>query len=218
MKRIIVIGEGQTEQEFCTEVLKPFFITKNISIENPTIKESNGGIVKWKVLKKQIETHLKQDTEAFVTLLIDYYGMYSKYGFPRWEESKRIVNKAQRMTFIENAMLEDIDDSYRYRFIPYIQLHEFEGLLFCNKEIIDNSFDKDEFKDYAYLEETFERYPNPEDINDSPETAPSKRLIRSISGYNKTVYGSLLAHDIGLKTILEKCPRFNEWIEKLLNV
>jgi hypothetical protein len=89
MKRIIIIGEGQTEQEFCNQVLKPFFIVNDISIENPTIKESHGGIVKWKVLKKQIENHLKQDNEAFVSLLIDYYGIYSKYDFPKWEEAKK---------------------------------------------------------------------------------------------------------------------------------
>jgi hypothetical protein len=138
--------------------------------------------------------------------------------FPNGKKLKKIINKAQRMSFIENAMLEDIDDVLRYRFIPYIQLHEFEGLLFCDKKVIDDSFDIDEFKDYDYLEKTFEQYSNPEDINDSPITAPSKRLIRSISGYHKTVYGSLIAHDIGLKTIREKCSRFNEWIEKLLNV
>ncbi len=45
MKRIIIIGEGPTEQEFCKDVLQPFFFKYDISIANPIIKKSRGGIV-----------------------------------------------------------------------------------------------------------------------------------------------------------------------------
>ncbi|MCD4794457.1 MAG: DUF4276 family protein, partial [Bacteroidales bacterium] len=72
MKRIIIICEGQTEQEFCKDVLAPYFISKNIQIQAPLIKKSMGGIVNWIVLKKEIETYLKQEPNVFVTLLIDY--------------------------------------------------------------------------------------------------------------------------------------------------
>ena len=56
---------------------------------------------------------------------------------------------------------------------------------------------------------------NPEDINDSPETAPSKRMQKLIHGYNKVVYGVSLIEYIGIDIILRKCPHFREWIEKL---
>ena len=52
--------------------------------------------------------------------------------------------------------------------------------------------------------------------NDGSTTAPSKRLDDIIDDYSKVVYGSLLAQEIGLKKIQEKCPRFNAWINKLL--
>jgi Domain of unknown function (DUF4276) len=67
MKRIIIVNEGQTEQEFCKDLLTPHFFSKNTIIYHPTIKKTGGGIVAWETLKLQIETHLKQDQTAFVT-------------------------------------------------------------------------------------------------------------------------------------------------------
>ena len=58
--------------------------------------------------------------------------------------------------------------------------------------------------------------PVPELINNSPEAAPSKRLIAAIPDYNKVVVGICVAMDIGLEKIREKCPLFNEWVERLM--
>jgi hypothetical protein len=218
MKRLIIIGEGQTEQAFCKDILQPFFATKSIYIQNPTIKKTKGGIVPWKELKKEILNHLKSDTTVCVTLLMDYYGIIPKHDFPEWEESQTIVDKNKRMDFLENAMLREIGKKYENRFIPYIQLHEFEGLLFCDKHVFDANFEREEFLDYNYLNETIERNANPEMINDGKTTAPSKRLSKIILGYQKTVHGPLLAEEIGLKAMREKCPRFNNWIEKLSEI
>jgi hypothetical protein len=215
MKRLIIIGEGQTEQSFCHDVLQPYFINKGISIQNPTIKKSRGGIIEWKDLKKEILNHLQSDPTATVTLLIDYYGIHKKHGFPKWDESITIVDKNERMDFLEQAMLGEIEDRFGYRFIPYIQLHEFEGLLFSNKDVFDDNFEEGEFSDYNYLKDTIAQFDNPEMINDGKTTAPSKRLSKIINGYQKTVHGSLLADEIGLHKIREKCPRFNRWIEQL---
>ena len=218
MKRLIIIGEGQTEQSFCNDVLKPYFLKKNIVVFNPTIKKSKGGIVVWEKLKKQIETHLKQDSCVFVTLLIDYYGIKDKHEFPKWNESKTIINKPDRMDFLEKEMYDRIDYSLRNRFIPYIQLHEFEALLFSDKDVFEKSFEIDEFADYNYLLKTISDFSNPEDINDRPDTAPSKRLERIIRDYRKVIYGSAIAQDIGLHKIMLKCPRFKAWIQLLESV
>lgn len=215
MKRIIIVNEGETEEEFCKDVLQPYFSTKDILIQHPTIKKSGGGIVAWETLKKQIETHLKQDPSVFVTTLIDYYGLNGKLKFPKWEESKAIVDINDRIRFLEQSMEALIDESLRYRFISYMQLHEFEGLLFNNIEVFNSQIAQDEFSDYAELVKTIADNPNPELINDGKETAPSKRLMRLIKGYNKTVYGSILAQAIGLERIRSKSPRFNNWINTL---
>ena len=215
MKRIIIICEGQTEQEFCKDVLNPYFQTKRIQIQAPLIKKSMGGIVNWVVLKKEIETYLKQEPNVFVSLLIDYYGIKAKHTFPYWDEANKIPDKELRLTKLEAEMKKSVESSINYRFIPYIQLHEFEGLLFCNKDVFDSCFEKNEFSDYTYLTETLNRFSNPEDINDGNDTAPSKRLKRIISGYNKVVFGSMIAQEIGLKSIRKKAPRFNDWINKM---
>lgn len=218
MKRIIIIGEGQTEQAFCNDVLQPYFNQLGIQIQNPTIKQSKGGIIPWTLLRKQINMHLQQDTTAYVTLLIDYYGLKKSFDFPGWDQAAAIKDKNDRMTFLETAMQNDMDARVRARFIPYIQLHEFEGLLFCDQQIIEDSFDDDEFKDHKYLVETIQKNSNPEMINNGSATAPSKRWDRIIRGYDKTVIGPILAQDIGLTRIREKCPRFDAWIERLSQI
>ncbi|MCC5917667.1 MAG: DUF4276 family protein [Cryomorphaceae bacterium] len=82
MKQLIIIGEGQTEQAFCKDVLYDHFFNHEIIIHNPTIKKSKGGIVAWRALKKEIETHLKSSPSAIVTTLIDYYGLKEEHHFP----------------------------------------------------------------------------------------------------------------------------------------
>lgn len=221
VKRIIIVGEGPTEQAFCSEVLQPHFNTHNTYIENPTIKKNHGGIVRWEALKYQIETHLKQDSTAFVTTLIDYYGIYASHNFPHWDLAQKQANRANALNIIETGMKQDIREDLRQRFIPYIQLHEFESLLFSSLDVFTTYFEADEFDDFEYLTETIDGHENPELINNSPVTAPSKRLARILKGYTekqKVIYGSLLAQSIGLNLIREKCPRFNNWIVTLETV
>lgn len=215
MKRIIIFGEGQTEQEFSNDVLKKHFHKLEIYLDTPTF----GGIGNWNKLKYQIVKTLKSDKTAYVTTLIDFYGIKSTHDFPNWEDAIKSTSKSTAMELLEKGMVDDVEHSIRDRFIPYIQLHEFEALLFCNIEVFNNNFEKNEFSNYAYLEETIDNNPNPETINNSSVTAPSKRLEKIIKNYSsqggKIVYGSLLAEEIGLDFIREKCIRFNDWITKL---
>lgn len=217
MKRLIIICEGQTEQEFCLNVLSPHLFNKyNINIQTPLIKRSMGGIVKWSILKKEIENYLLEK-DAIVTTLIDYYGLYQKYNFPKWDEGEKIVDKIKRIGFLEDAMKEDISDNLRYRFIPYLQLHEFEGLLFNDIQIFYDQVPKSNLVGIEELEKTFENYSNPEMINNSRETSPSHRLERIIKGYNKPLYGHYFAEAIGIERIREKSPRFNQWIKNIID-
>jgi hypothetical protein len=218
MKRIIIICEGQTEQAFCKRVLSPYFIEKKYNIQTPVIKHTRGGIVKWEILKKQIETHLITERDAYVTTLIDYYGLYDKHYFPSWQDAKRIVDRSERVKLLENGMKNNIDDNLRHRFIPYMQLHEFEGLLFNDISIFYEQIPKRDLIGVEELKKTFSDYNNPEMINDTRETSPSHRLKRIIAGYNKVVYGEILAKEIGLHRIRQKSPRFNNWINHLENI
>jgi len=212
MKRVIIICEGETEREFCEKLLATSFAKKDIHIQAPLIKKSMGGIVKWGILKKEIETYLLENN-VYVTMLIDYYGLYSKYHFPEWDESLQILDKNARMDFLEAAMQNDIKESVRHRFIPYLQLHEFEGLLFNDINVFYEQVPNGELVGIAELKQTFKDYPdNSEMINNNRETSPSHRLKRIISGYNKILYGHYFAEAIGLDKIRNKSPRFHAWM------
>jgi hypothetical protein len=215
VKRIIIICEGETEQEFCTSVLSKYFAGKEIFVDAPLIKKSMGGIVKWPVLKREIENFLKNDRSIFVTTLIDFYGLYKKFGFPQWDNAGLEQNKNRRLDILENAMYKEIDEKFRNRFIPYIQLHEFEGLLFSNEKVFYEQIPGEELIGRKELSTIFKEFDNTEMINDNPENSPSKRLKRIIKGYNKIVYGNILAEALGIEKIRMKCPRFNNWIIKL---
>jgi hypothetical protein len=218
MKRIIVICEGPTETEFCKDVLNPYLSAQNIYLQTPLVKKSGGGIVPWSNLKKQIENHLLQDNQAIVTTLIDYYGINARFQFPRWDEAHKQIDKNMRMEILESGMLQSITGNLNNRFLPYIQLHEFEGLLFNNMSSFLNHIPDSDFINKTELSNIINQYPNPELINDTPDNAPSYRLKRLIKGYNKIVYGSILAQEIGLARLKDKSPRFNQWILKLESI
>lgn len=215
MKRVVIICEGETEREFCKTLLATYFAKRNIHIQAPLIKRSMGGIVRWGILKKEIENYLREK-DVLVTMLIDYYGLYSKYNFPGWDDSLNIMAKNDRMDFLEDSMQKDIKEAVQHRFIPYLQLHEFEGLLFNDINIFYEQVPKEELVGIPELKQTFKDYPdNPEMINNDKETSPSHRLQRIISGYNKILYGHYFAEAIGLDKIRNKSPRFDEWINTI---
>lgn len=216
MKRLIIVCEGPTEQEFCKDVLFDYFIKRDICIEAPIIKHSGGGVVPWPMFLRQIIKHL-YEKEAYVSMLVDYYGIKDFHCFPKWEEANGIANHEKRIEFLEDAMLQEIPNSFRYRFIPYLQLHEFESLLFSDISAFEKTFMESELE-IEKLQETASRYSNPEEINNNPNTSPSKRLMDAVVGYNKVLYGNFLAMEIGLDKIMSSCPHFRKWIETLAKI
>lgn len=216
MKRLIIICEGPSENEFCMEVLAPHFRNLDIYIEAPLIKRSNGGIVPWSAIKRQIEMHLHEG-DVWVSMLIDYYGIRDNYKFPGWIESKDILSMKDRWQFLCSKMKADISGKLSSRFIPHIQIHEFESLLFSDIEIFKNFFDKSEM-DFSILEAAIKEFRNPEDINSRPNLAPSKRLMSAIKSYDKILYGNFIASEIGLETLRTKCPIFNQWISNISRI
>ena len=215
MKRLIIVCEGPTEQEFCKDVLFPYFQSKGIILEYPTIKHSNGGIVPWATIKKQLQNHLYEGN-TIVSMLIDFYRIKDSYSFPGWMEAKQINDISQKMKYLFDEMKKDIDLNLCSRFIPYIQVHEFEALLFSDISVFEKNFTQQELK-MQLLKDAVASADTPEGINNGPNTAPSVRLMQAVEGYDKVVYGACLAYDIGLEKIREKCPSFNDWIQILEN-
>jgi hypothetical protein len=165
-------------------------------------------------MRDDILRFLKQEkgTNVFFTTMIDLYAIH--YNLPGLAESEIMrQNPIKRVEFLEKGFADDIVDP---RFIPYIQLHEYEAYLFadptCFESFYDNCSDQ-----VAILKTIADGYETPELINDSRETAPSKRIIAQFPDYKraKSTYGPLLAESIGLEVIRSKCPHFNSWLSRL---
>ncbi|PKV75897.1 DUF4276 family protein [Pontibacter ramchanderi] len=213
MRVLNIIVEGPTEREFVNGCIAPFFHEhglyniRTIGIE--TSPGHKGGDVRYARFEPNVRTLLRGKEDMIVTSLIDFYELRSD--FPKYQNSLAFKDVQQRVEFLENACYEDIGDE---RFVPYIQLHEFEGLLFTK-------MDGFKFLDIPstnrkLLQNIINDHPNPETINNGPQTAPSKRLLHLIPNYQKTFHGPFIALENGFDSIMEKCPRFYSWINKLL--
>lgn len=220
MKRIIIICEGPTEVEFCKELLYPHFLSLNIIVQWSLPKWSAGGHINWNDLHKQIILTLKQDPSVFVTTFIDLYGLSKPELFPNWNDALALKKAPyERVDLLEQGMVDALPDIIKYRFIPNLVIHEFEGLLFNDIIHFENVFNDNEFKNKDELIKVLQQFENPELINDKKETSPSHRLEQDIFyKFSKTVGGILIALDINLNKIRQKSKHFNEWITKLENI
>ncbi len=133
--------------------------------------------------------------------------------FPGYEDAAKKVDPYERVATLEKALGEDIDHP---RFVPYIQLHEFEALIFSDPTKLDVQYFEHNIA-IQRLVEIASQSDTPELIDDGAESAPSKRIIKEIPEYEwmKASAGPLVVQEIGLPTILSKCTHFGEWFEKL---
>ena len=218
------IVEGPTEVAVFNAILTPYLLEKAgtyVEIIITPIKHTGGGIVKFPILQRELRSHLL-DTEKIVTTFFDYYGIHKGHKFPNYKEAKELQkNSAIGAKLLEQGMEQHLSQQLNLNtrnFSPYIQVHEFEALLFSSDEGFEFQYDDPRILDE--LKRVRNRFPNPEDINDSPQTAPSKRLKTVLEKYDikydKVTDGRVIAKKIGIETIMEKCPGFRQWVETLV--
>ena len=216
MKRLVIIVEGDAEESFVNNILSPHFTSLGLynSIQCFKIKKSNGGISKYSDVKKDIINTLYEN-DVIVSTMLDFYRLPSS--FPGKQDSSTFHTHLQQVEYIEGKLKEDIESAQQCTFdnlIPYIQLHEFEALVFSSINGVDALFEPSEFKRKELLQ-VIHNYPNPEDINNQPNTAPSVRLIKLIPGYEKVLYGIEILQQHGMPTLLDRCLHFRAWVNKL---
>lgn len=216
MRAIYIICEGQSEEEFVNKILRPYFNSHQIYDVRPilmsTSKGHKGGDVKFDRLKHNIDKLLQCERDILVTSFIDFFRL--KNDFPHFAIAQQKQNKFERVAFLEHALGDAINNS---RFVPYIQLHEFEGLLFAAKDGFEFLPDIQQTNLHKLLLAVDEKE-NPEELNDGPLTAPSKRLEQLIPGFdeNKPFYGGIIAEINTIYAVLARCTRFNNWVETLI--
>nr|WP_216325961.1 DUF4276 family protein [Deinococcus aestuarii] len=154
---------------------------------------------------------LRQDTGAHVTTFFDLYALPTD--FPRRAAATGAPSGAARATLLEEAFARDIGSPL---FFPHIQPHEFEALLFSDVAAIDRALQLlMPVSRLSNLTTMLTSLPTPEDLNDSPSTAPSKRLLGLYPAYDKRLFGPLIAAEIGLTRMRQACPHFGAWLTRL---
>ncbi|MDZ7360123.1 MAG: DUF4276 family protein [candidate division KSB1 bacterium] len=148
------------------------------------------------------------DTAAlFVTTFIDYYGLPPDFPGMSTRPNRSSLERARH---VETAWEQQISDS---RFRAYLMIHEFEALLFAKPDELAKAVYQPDSKDKLMSIRT--SFPTPEDIDDDPQNAPSKRLNRIVPAYQKTLHGPLITERIGLEVLRQECPHFREWLNWL---
>jgi hypothetical protein len=225
MPRLLIHVEGETEETFVNEMLAAHLYWRGYTsvsarlVGNARLRSRRGGIRGWNTVRSDILNHLKEDSKCFATTMVDYYALPQNGpgAWPGRAEAGALpfLNKAAT---VEDALLADIsqelgEDAGNCRFIPYVMMHEFEGLLFSDCEAFGRGIGQPNLT--ARLQLIRDQFGSPEEVNDSPISAPSKRVMALIPGYQKPLLGVLGVLEIGLDTLRQECPHFREWLERL---
>jgi hypothetical protein len=214
MNRVLVLVEGDTEVSFVDYILCPEFATKGVFLNATLFRKKHKGSFGYQNSQKRILNSIRDDSSSYVTTFVDYYKL--PHDWPGRTKSQTCQNYKDKAQKVEQALLDDIafqmGDSWNpAQFIPYVQMHEFEALLFSDTSILAAS----NLKVSKQLEKVLQSFSCPEEINDNYDTCPSRRIKQHIESYVKTVDGIIAANKIGLSKMRQKCPHFNEWITKL---
>ena len=199
MIRLAISVEGETEEEFVKIVLTNHLRAKGV--------EPYPSLLRGDVTVEKLASDMARLIWSFnfVTSLVDYYGFRGK-GSATVEELEEQISEE-----VHSRIARSWNQS---RLVPYVQRHEFEGLLFSDVSAFAGLVYANE-EAVTELQRVRSRFVTPEDINDSSNTAPSKRIEKVIPRYNKRVAGSQIAMDIGLDAIRAECPRFDRWVMQL---
>ena len=210
MKRLLILVEGPTEERFVKLVVSGHLLSRSVIViprilltkrvgSAPSFK---GGVTSWNQIKRDLRNLLGDTNAVAITTLIDYYGLPKDVP----GMSTRKGSPMARVAHVEKAIADHFDDS---RLHPFLMLHEFEAMLFTNIKKWEHRFDDAAAiarlkNDVAGLE--------PERINETPQGAPSKRILRRLEVYEKPFHGPDALKDIGLDAIRDACPHFAAWL------
>ena len=188
-------------------------------IGNARQRDRRGGIKPWPAVRKEILNHLRQDAGCLVSTMVDFYGL-PQSGAGAWPGRKAAAISAYsvKADSVENALLADVSKHMGKgfnpnRFVPYVMMHEYEAMLFSDCVAFDRGIGHPALA--SQFQTVRDAFGSPEEIDDSPQTAPSKRVENLVPRYNKPLFGTLAALEIGLEAIRRECPHFRSWLARL---
>jgi hypothetical protein len=217
VSRVVVIVEGPTEEAFVAGPLAEAVWSRQVYL-TPIIlgvPGHKGGRPNYARLRKDVIRQLKQDQGAYCSTMIDFYGLGK--GFPGTPAPLQMTS-LQKVEHLEQEIKKDICSQIPEfrpdkRLIPFLALHEFEGLLFSDPDALANALRQP--NQTSRFHQIRDAFPTPEDINDSPQTAPSRRIIAVYPAYKKVIEGTLAAATVGIDRMRKECAHFQRWFEQL---
>lgn len=224
MKRLHLTVEGQTEQEFAVSLLKPHLAAFNVFHEKPRLtgphgrrggRIPQGGMFNTFVhALNDMRRWLRGDpsADARFSMMVDLYGL--PHDFPDYEAAMALADPYAQVRHLEQALAREMNDP---RFIPYLQLHEFEALILSDPPRIGLLIEGRD-KEVRDLTQECQPFASPELINDGQHTHPKARIQKYLPEYHENVHGPLLAENIGLQVLRDRCPHFGEWLTHLENL
>lgn len=216
--RLHFVVEGQTEETFVRDLLSPELAPRGIFCDAHRITTGRrggrvyrGGFLSFDHLRKDLELWMKQDAaqDSCFTSMVDLYRLPSD--FPGINESRALRDPLKKAEFLEEQFKSSLNHE---RFFPYIQVHEFEALLFSDPPKFLIAF-PGLSTELADLEAIRRAFPTPEHINEGNNTSPSKRICKLLPQYDKPLSGPLITKQIGLRKLRSECSHFNAWLERL---
>lgn len=210
MTRVAVICEGATEVEFVNRCLEPYLRPSRVRIYGTLLSARSGRHRGGRVTVERLadKIALQRHEADRVTTLVDFYGFRDR------ADRNRVQLESEIASAVARLMLDGYDPRH---VLPYVQMHEFEGLLFTDPAAFEWVEDGWSETVRARLAGVAQAFDSPEQINDGPETAPSKRILAIFpdGSYSKPEHGPLIAEAIGVDAIRSKCPGFDAWIGRL---
>ncbi len=223
MNEIETIVEGQTEQAFVRDLLAAHLGSCGLAIWAVLSGRARrqGGVRKWESARNDIIRSLKGG--RYCTTMFDFYAMPQDW--PGRMEAAQLPWD-QRGDHVEAAILKDVAEHMREgfnptQFIPYVQVHEFEALVFSDVyklgEVcapVAGPFASPTSL-ASQFQEVLQAAGDAEAINDGYDTCPSRQIMSLARGYRKALHGPIAAQRMGLEVLRSKCRHFAAWVAKL---
>ena len=221
MHRVLTVVEGFTERTILEQTVAPYPALRGVSLHAKVVGKPGhkGGVRSFESVRKEIVALLRQEPGSHVSTFFDYYGLPTDWpGVPQAKGKKAreiaaIVETAMRSE-IESKIDSSDDPS---RFVPYVQMHELEALLFADTRVMASVFERPDLQ--AQFTKIIQVCGECEEINDNAATAPSKRIENLFPSYRKgsgmTAHAPMIVGRIGMDRLRQACPHFSHWIQRL---
>ena len=218
--RLIVYVEGVSEETFVKRSLRTHLQTHGWrNVEAIGVATSldpggqRGGLTNWPAVEADLRQLFKDHPGADYrfTTLWDFYRTPDR--FPGIITARGAPSGTDRGAVVEGALAAHFNEP---RFIPYIQMYEFEALVLAALAALKPLYPVHAVALDA-LSAACQAIGDFETINDGPDTHPAKRIADALPGFlsRKEDDGPIAIRETGLAELRTWCPRFNRWLSQL---